>query len=81
MLRQVGPQLHIKLYQSVHGYGHREGFQDLHPDMCKSRRQGGFAVEVEVLGDDGENRARDPNEAVLENADMDNLDSHVSKLV
>ena len=71
--RQIFFQLDVKLYNAVHGDGHRCGFEASHPYICIARILGARAVATLRLCDYSDDSHGGPDEAVLEDADPDNL--------
>ena len=78
MWGQIILQLYVELHNAVHGNRNRYGFEACHPDVCIARILGARAVATLRLCDHGDDSEERPNEAVLENADPDDLES-VSK--
>ena len=74
VLGQVSLQLDVELDQAEHGDRHARGFEDFHPDMSKGGREGLLAVEIVELGDDGDDGEEDADEAVLEDAEPDDVE-------
>lgn len=70
---QIVPQFKVKLNQRIHGYAYAQAFKTRDPDVCECRTQGVFAVEVERFGNDGDDCEEDADEAVLEDAEVDDL--------
>ena len=71
--RDVGLDLEVKGEEAVHGGGDADGGEEGDPDVCESRVLVFQAVEVEGLGDDGDEGEEDADEAVLEDAGPDYL--------
>ncbi len=67
------PDLNVKLDQAIHGDGNCNGFNDHDPDMGKGRAERFETVEVKGFGDDGDDGEEHPDEAILEDADPDDL--------
>ena len=73
VLRQLVLQLEVKLNKAEHRDRNRHGFEDLHPYVRKCGRQAVFAVDVEDLRNDRDDTKQYSDQAVLEDADPDNL--------
>jgi hypothetical protein len=73
MIREDILELDIELYDHSHGHRDRKTLENHGPEMRKSRTQGRFTVDVQRLGDDGHDGEEDPNEAVLEDSDPNDL--------
>ena len=73
MLRQVVLELDVELDEAEHGDGDGNRLEDLHPYVCKSWGQTVLAVDVPYLRDDGDDGEENANEAVLKDADPDDL--------
>ena len=73
MLRQIVLQLNVELDQAEHGNGDANTLKDLHPDVRECWTQAVLAVDIVHLRQNGHNREEDPDKAVLEDADPDDL--------
>ncbi len=73
MFRKVVFQLNVKLDEAEHSDGHADGLEDFHPDVREGWTKAVLAVNVADLSDDCHDGEEDANEAVLENADPNDL--------
>lgn len=73
MFSQICLKLQVELDQEEHGKGHSHTLKDHGPDVSKGRIQGLFAITTISLRDDRDSSEEDTNEAILEDADPDDL--------
>jgi hypothetical protein len=71
---QLAFQLNVELDDAEHGDSDADGFKDLDPNVSKSGAQRFFAVTFEELGDAGDEGEEDANEAVLKDAEPDDIE-------
>lgn len=74
MLSEVLFKLNVKLDQAKHSDSDGHGLENLNPDVRVDGRQAVFAVDVEILSQDGDDCEEHADEAVLEDSDPDNLE-------
>lgn len=73
MLRQVQSKLNVELDEAEHGNRDTRSFENKHPYVRKHRIERRRAITVRILRDHGNDGEYDADEAVLENADPNDL--------
>ena len=79
VLGDLALDLNVELDEAVHGDRDGDGVEAQHPNVAKGRAQRGVAVAAEQLGDERHEREEHADEAVLEDADPDDLHSQFSQ--
>ena len=75
MLSQVATKFVVELDQSIHGNRNTTTFKSSDPDMGECWIEGVFAVSICGFCDDRDDCEEDADEAVLEDAEIDDLDN------